>query len=107
MQSLLRLTKALETSQLDQNLELLKKEFELDKTYDEKGAKTFHFKNEEKHSLNEKKKYKIRHLLEKKAEMDYMYLGEEIKLQKEFDKIKICGIFHLDNKKERCNCKIF
>lgn len=51
-------------------------------------------------------KTKVKFLLAKKAELDYLYLPEEIRQQKEKKKINICGIVTME-KGEKCNCLIF
>ena len=91
---------------LEKNLIKLNEEFrsdDLEKEFDE-----FHTgKNFENNQfLDDKKKAKIHQLLMKKAELDYLYIPENIRMENERKKIKICGIFSVD-KSEKCVCSIF
>lgn len=62
------------------------------------------FKNNNK--ISNANKTKVKFLLAKKAELDYLFLPEEIRKQKEKKKINICGIVSME-KGEKCSCLIF
>ena len=92
---------------LESNLKKLNEEFhikDLDKNFDE-----IYISNnfEQTGLLNVQKKTKIQQLLIKKSEMDYLYIPECVRLEKERRKIKVCGIFSVDQNSDKCRCKIF
>lgn len=90
---------------LEENLKILEKEFfsqDLDKEEEINFGNNF----EQKGSLNDVSKQKIQHLLRKKAEMDYLYIPENVRREQERKKFTICGIFSPDNT-DRCRCSIF
>ena len=92
-------------STLQENLRILDREFNLNDETTDFGNFEF-FETKTKGSLSEVSKVKIKHLLSKKAEMDFLYLPENMRREKESKKIKICGIFRGDSS-DRCRCIVF
>ena len=90
---------------LQENLRILDKEFNLNDESTDFGNQEF-FEPKTKGSLSEVSKIKIKHLLSKKAEMDFLYLPENMRREKEIKKITICGVFRGDSS-DRCRCILF
>lgn len=106
MQRMEILKQSKKAATLQENLRILDKEFNLnDETSTDFGNREF-FEAKTKGSFTEASKVKIKHLLSKKAEMDFLYLPENMRREKESNKIKICGIFRGDSS-DRCRCILF
>lgn len=82
------------------------KEFDIDNMENIDSQFATGKKVEKNADLNYSQNSKIKFLLMKKYELDYLYIPEHIRNKNNMKKTKICGILNFDPS-EKCKCNIF